>query len=48
MCVGEWSLLNLVDKDDGSTVAELPDIEDDVEEEDGWDYIDTMSDEEDE
>ncbi|KAH0836534.1 hypothetical protein J3R83DRAFT_8173, partial [Lanmaoa asiatica] len=39
VCLRSWSLLNLVKADDLKAAAELPDIDEELGLEDGWDRI---------
>jgi hypothetical protein len=39
VCLGSWSLLNLVKADDLKAAAELPELNEEQELEDGWDRI---------
>ena len=46
LCLGAWSVLNLVNPNDASAVARLPEIdgdESDYEMEEGWDAINVSS-----
>jgi hypothetical protein len=40
LCLGHWSLLELIKSEDVESVSKLPDIQEEEELEEGWDALD--------